>query len=147
MTPRAFFTRAIIGFLGLFAQLGPVASASAQEHPVKRVASIVSVAVEEYGKGVDDQGRLISAMEYQEAVDFLHDARAAAERLPGPRAVAARAILDSIIAAVIAKKPRQELTELERRFSRALGSEAALELPKQAVDVAEGRMLYEKTCA
>ena len=147
MTPRAFFTYAIIGCLGLLAQLGPVASASAQEHPVKRVASIVSVAVEEYGKGVDEQGRLISAMEYQEAVDFLRDARTAAERLPGPRAVAARAILDSIIAAVIAKKPRQELTELERRFSRALGSEAALELPRQAVDVAEGRMLYEKSCA
>jgi hypothetical protein len=26
---------------------------SAQEHPVRRVANIVSVAVEEYGKGVD----------------------------------------------------------------------------------------------
>ena len=40
------------------------------------MANIVSVAVEEYGKGVDAQGRLISADEYQEAVDFLKDARA-----------------------------------------------------------------------
>ena len=30
--------------------------ASAQEHPARRVANIVSVAVEEYGKAVDDQG-------------------------------------------------------------------------------------------
>ena len=56
---------------------------AAQEHPVRRVANIVSVAVEEYGKGVDDKGRLTSATEYQEARDFLADAVVQAARLPG----------------------------------------------------------------
>ena len=85
---------------------------SAQEHPVRRVANIVSVAVEEYGKGVDEHGRLTSAMEYQEAVEFLADARVQATRLSGDRATAARAILDSIIAAVSKRVPPSQLKAL-----------------------------------
>jgi high-affinity iron transporter len=119
----------------------------AQEHPVKRVANIVSVALEEYGKGIDERGRLISGQEYQEAVDFLQDARRAAERLPGPRGDSARVLLDSIVAAVAAKRPPAMLAVLNRRFASALGSEAALELPKGAIDVAAGRAIYAKTCA
>jgi high-affinity iron transporter len=120
---------------------------AAQEHPVRRVANIVSVAVEEYGKGVDDRGRLISSVEYQEAADFLADARSQAARLPGDRAATARAILDSIVIAVAARRPFTEVKAMEQRFAAALGSEAALELPKKAIDVAEGRRLYEQTCA
>ena len=60
-----------------------------EQNPVQRVANIVSVAVEEYRKGVDDKGRLISSDEYQEAVGFLSDARDAAARLPGDRTVVA----------------------------------------------------------
>lgn len=119
----------------------------AQEHPVRRVANIVNVAVEEYGKGVDAHGRLISSIEYQEATDFLNDARAQAARLPGDRAVTARAILDSIIAAVSDKKPPEQVKGLEQRFAAALGSEAALELPRKAIDLAQGRQLYERSCA
>ena len=59
--------------------------ASAQEHPARRAANIVSVAVEEYSKAVDARGRLISAQEYQETNDFLVDAKRAAERLSGDR--------------------------------------------------------------
>src|SRR3954462_6659326 len=105
------FRRAALVFFGCF--LGP--EASAQEHPVRRVANIVSVAVEEYGKGVDERGRLISSQEYQEAVEFLADARQVADRLPGADAHAARLVLDSIAAAVAAKRPPSELHELERR--------------------------------
>jgi high-affinity iron transporter len=119
----------------------------AQEHPVKRVANIVSVAIEEYGKGIDDHGRTISVDEYREAVDFLQDARSAAERLPGPRASAARAVLDSIIAAVAAKQPPKTVAALEKRFAAALGSDAALELPKTAVDLAQGATIYGQSCA
>ncbi|MEP6493171.1 MAG: FTR1 family protein [bacterium] len=119
----------------------------AQEHPIQRVANIVSVAVEEYGKGVDDKGRLISADEYQEAVEFLNDARLAASRLPGDRAVAARAILDSIVAAVTAKQPPARLAVLNQRFAAALGSEAALDMPTKALDLADGRKIYQATCA
>jgi high-affinity iron transporter len=120
---------------------------SAQEHPVRRLANIVNVAVEEYGKGVDARGRLISDIEYREAADFLADAQTQAARLPGDRAIAARVILDSIVAAVANRTPPDDVKALELRFAAALGSEAALELPRQAIDLAQGRRLYEQSCA
>src|SRR5438876_8184628 len=86
---------------------------TAQEHPVRRVANIVSVAVEEYAKGVDAHGRLISDIEYHEASDFLADARAQATRLPGDRAATARILLDSIIAAVSNRQPPEQVKALE----------------------------------
>jgi high-affinity iron transporter len=124
-----------------------VSTATAQEHPVRRVANIVSVAVEEYARGVDARGKLISQIEYQEATDFLADARAQAARLPGDRATAALAILDSIVKAVADRKPPVDVKAIEQRFAAALGSEAALEMPTRIADLAEGRSLYEKSCA
>ncbi len=113
---------------------------------MRRMANIVSVAIEEYGKGVDAQGRLTSAAEYQEALDFLTDARKVAERLPGDRAAVARALLDSIAAAMQSKKAPAVLAQLDARFAEALGSEAALELPKGPPDIAEGQRLYQQNC-
>ncbi len=121
--------------------------ATAQEHPARRVASIVSVAVEEYSKAIDNQGRLVSAQEYAEANDFLADARTAAERLSGDNAAAARALLDSIAAAVRAKKTPAALDSLEARFAALLGNEAKLELPNKPLDLAEGRSVYVQSCA
>src|SRR5205085_2400944 len=91
-------------------------AADAQEHPMRRVANIVSVAVEEYARGVDGAGKLISQIEWQEATDFLADARAQAARLPGDRAVAALAILDSIVKAVADKRPPSDVKAIEQRF-------------------------------
>jgi high-affinity iron transporter len=119
----------------------------AQESPARRVANIVSVAVEEYRKGVDENGRLISRDEYAEAVDFLKDARATASRLSGDRIGTATTLLDSIMAAIQAKKPPSALAELNQRFAAALGSEAALELPRKPIDLAEGARLYSTSCA
>jgi high-affinity iron transporter len=130
--------------------LGTLLTASpalAQEHPARRVANIVSVAVQEYAKAVDSQGRLISAQEYQEANDFLTDARKAAERLSGDNAVAARALLDSVAAAVSAKRPPAILDSLEKRFAAILGNEAKLELPSQPLDLADGKAIYQRSCA
>ena len=140
----------ITTFLNRFALLSALCAAQtavAQEHPARRVASIVSVAVEEYGKAVDAQGRLISAQEFQETNDFLADARKAAERLSGDNAAAARALLDSVADAVRAKRPPASLDSLEQRFAAILGSEAKLELPSQPLDVADGRAIYQRTCA
>jgi high-affinity iron transporter len=120
---------------------------AAQEHPVRRVANIVSVAVEEYARGIDAKGALISEIEYQEATEFLADARSQAARLPGERAATALAILDSIIVAVSRRIPPEQVKALEQRFAGALGSEAALELPTRAVDLAEGQALYAANCA
>jgi high-affinity iron transporter len=119
----------------------------AQEHPARRVATIVSVAVEEYGKAVDGHGKLISLQEYQETNDFLTDAKRAAERLSGETAVSARALLDSIAAAVAAKRPPAALDSLEARFADLLGNEAKLELPRRPLDLAEGRKIYEQSCS
>jgi high-affinity iron transporter len=119
----------------------------AQENPTRRVANVVSVAVEEYGKGVDARGRLISADEYQETIEFLRDAQLSVTRLPGDRVAQARILLDSIVAAVGRKEPPAVLAAIAKRFEVALGSDAQLELPNGPLDVAQGRQLYEQTCA
>src|SRR5215207_1663078 len=140
--------RANLGSVAAFVLAGLAPRLGAQqEHPVQRVANIVSVAVEEYKKGVDSSGRMVSADEYQEAVDFMRDARDAASRLSGARAIAARAILDTIATAMAARRPASELDPLGKRFAAALGSEAALELPTKPIDVAEGAKLYQANCA
>ena len=120
--------------------------ALAQEHPVRRVANIVSVAVEEYGRGVDGKGQLTSAAEYQEATGFLADALAQAARLPGDRALS-RLLLDSLVAAVEAKRPPEFVKAIEQRFAASLGSEGVLEQPTKAINLTEGGALYAKTCA
>ncbi len=142
MNFRAKLGRAV----AVFALVGLPSRMHAQERPAQRVANIVSVAVEEYGKGIDDKGRLISQDEYQEAVGFLNDARSAASRLPGDRTAVARALLDSIIAAVKAKEAPSVLEPLGKRFAAAMGSDAALELPRTRLDVSEGKRLYQANC-
>ena len=121
--------------------------ASAQEHPARRAANVVSVAVEEYAKAVDARGRLISAQEYQETNEFLVDAKRAADRLSGATALPARALLDSITGAVVAKRPPASVDSLEQRFAAVLGNEAKLELPASALNLAEGKAIFDKSCA
>src|SRR5690349_18604155 len=118
--------------------IGVVPSLGAQEGPAKRLSSIVGVAVEEYGKGIDADGRLTSQDEYDEAVSFLKDAKEVAARLSGARASATQSALDSLIAAVTARRPPRDLGPLRQRFNAALGSEGALDLPSKAIDLAEG---------
>ena len=119
----------------------------AQEHPARRLSSIVGVAVEEYSKGIDASGKLTSELEYQEAVDFLLDARGVAERLSGDRAPVVRLLVDSLRSVVAAKRPPAEVLELHQRFVTALGNEGALELPSRPLNVAAGRTLYAQSCA
>src|SRR5688572_14772009 len=145
--PSAMRIPTILTRFLLLAACVVAAPAAAQEHPARRVANIVSVAVEEYGKGVDAQGKLVSTQEYQEAVDFLVDARRAADRLSGSNAAPARALIDSLAAAVAAKRPRGTVASLASRFAATLGNEAKLELPKAALDLAEGKAIYERSCA
>src|SRR5687767_1635190 len=98
-------------FVGAFAALflfGATPAVRAQEGPAKRLSSIVGVAVEEYGKAIDASGKLISDIEYEEAVSFLTDAKDVAARLSGARVAAVQAILDSLTIAVVTKRPPQE---------------------------------------
>ena len=143
MKSRAVFTVAIAALVAL----AVTTSLHAQEGPAKRLSSIVGVAVEEYGKAIDANGRLVSDIEYEEAVSFLKDAREVAARLSGARASAVQAVLDSLTAAVVAKRPPKDLAALHQRFSAALGTEGALDLPTKAINVAEGQAIYERNCA
>jgi high-affinity iron transporter len=123
----------------------PIAVQS-QENSAKRLSSIVSVAVEEYRKAVDDRGNVISAEEYAETTSFLHDARAIAARLKGYNAPPSQAVLDTLIAAVKARRPPQEIQLVEARFRGALGVAGAMDLPSGPLDTARGHALYTSNC-
>lgn len=131
--------------LGLLATVA--APGMSQERPAKRLASIVGVAVEEYAKAIDPQGKLVSDMEYEEAVSFLADAREVAQRLSGDKALQAQALLDSLSALVKAKRPPADLDALHGRFMTSLGADAALDLPTRPIDLDAGRAIYTQHCA
>jgi len=139
------------GFAGILALLATgtalAGPAAAQDHPARRLSNIVAVAVEEYAKGVDEQGKVLLEVEYQEAVDFLADARTVAGRLSGASAATARTALDSLTAAVRERRSPAAVTALHATFVQALGSDGALELPSRTVSIASGRRLYAANCA
>ncbi len=139
MTVRTFFGGIALSLVAI--------SLPAQEHPAKRLANIVGVAIEEYGKAVDERGRLLSDLEYQEANDFLADATGVAKRLAGADAARAAAILDTIVVAVRERRAPTTVSALHSRFTEALGRDGALDLPAQPLDIANGRALYAANCA
>ena len=134
-------------FLASVALLSGSSAAQAQEHPAKRLSSIVGVAVDEYGKAVAPDGRLLSDVEFREAIDFLKDAADVAMRLPGARGDSVRALVDSLIQAVGARRSPTEIAALHARFSAALGTDGVLELPIRAIDMAEGGRIFAASCA
>ncbi len=126
---------------------GISAAAQAQENPAKRLSSIVSVAIEEYGKAIDDNGRLVSELEYTETTSFLQDAREVAKRLRGYNAQSSQALLDTLAEAVRAKRAPREVKLIQARFNGALGAAGALDLPSAPLDATIGRALYTTNCA
>jgi high-affinity iron transporter len=123
------------------------ARAHAQEAPAKRLASVVGVAVDEYGKGVDAQGRITLQLEYDEAVAFLGDARAIADRVADNRKAALGALVDTMRAAVTARVAPAELNQIHARLVALLGPDAALDYPTEPVDLAVGQKIYGARCA
>lgn len=119
----------------------------AQEAPAKRLGSIVGVAVEEYAKAVDGKGRLVSAVELDEATGFLKDAQEVAKRLISPDAAATRALLDSLAASAARRAAPADLRVLHARFTVSLGAAGALDRPTRMIDVAEGKSLFVAHCA
>lgn len=138
-----FRRRIACSILSLFA----ATNLAAQENPAKRLASIVGVAVEEYAKAIDENGKLISKDEYDETSGFLTDARQVAARLNGYNAPTVQAILDSLIVAVRDRKPPSTARQLHQRFSTALGTAGAMDLPKLPMDTAEGHRLFAGSCS
>ncbi len=136
----------LLAMLLTFALVAPRAG-SAQANPGKRLAGIVAVAVDEYGKGVDERGRITSTTEYDEAVSFLGDAKEVSGRLTGGHTALVRALVDTLSAAVRAKVPPTALALIHGRLVAALGTDAALDMPTRRVDLAEGRSLFMRNCA
>ena len=118
-----------------------------QEPPAKRLAAIVSVAVAEYSKGIDAEGRIIAASELDEAAGFLRDAKDVAQRLVAPNAASARLLLDSLAAAAARHAKPAELNALSKKFAAALGAAGALDLPTFLPDVLSGKQLFVQFCA
>ena len=119
----------------------------AQENPAKRLSSIVGVAVEEYAKAVDQSGQLISQDEYDETSGFLADAKQVGTRLNGYDAALTRALIDTLIASVAAKRPPAAVKDIHRRFLASLGAAGAMDLPKGLLDTAAGHALFTNGCA
>jgi len=124
-----------------------VTKLAAQENPAKRLSSIVGVAVEEYAKAVDENGKLISKDEYDETFGFLTDAKQVAARLTGYEAPTTRAILDSLTDAVASRKPPSTVKDLHRLFAASLGTAGAMDLPKGPLSFDEGHRLFSTNCA
>jgi high-affinity iron transporter len=120
---------------------------AAQENSAKRLSSIVSVAIEEYGKAFDSRGKLVSQLEYDETTSFLEDARIVAGRLRGYNAPATQAVLDTLIDAVNRKLPPGDVRLIHARFTGALGAAGAMDLPTGPLDTARGHTLYTQNCA
>lgn len=131
----------------LLSSLLAATALSAQDNSAKRVSSIVSVAVEEYAKAIDERGKLISVDEYRETTGFLADAREIAARLPGYQAPLVRALLDTMIGVAVIKRPPAEMRSVHQRFLSALGSAGAMDLPTGPLDTAAGRALFTSSCA
>ena len=129
-------------FLAAFASAG-----SAQENSAKRLSSIVSVAVEEYGKAIDARGKLISEDEYAETSGFLEDARGVAQRLQGYNAPLTQAVLDTLILSVKNRVPPADLRLVQARFNGALGAAGALDMPSAPLDTARGHALFSQNCS
>ena len=135
------------GLAALFFLAAFAGSGAAQENSAKRLSSIVSVAVEEYGKAVDSDGKLISRDEYDETTGFLQDARTVATRLKGYNAPLTQAILDTLIIAVNKRIPPADIRLIHARFNGALGTAGAMDLPTAPLDTARGHQLYTQNCA
>ncbi len=133
------------GWLAVAALISPQ-QLHAQEPPAKRLSAIVGVAVEEYSKGVDPNGKIIAATELDEVAGFLKDAKEVANRLTSPNAAAVRLVLDSLMAAADRRVTPSELAKIHGKFVLALGVEGALDLPSRAVDLARGKSIFEQDC-
>lgn len=135
-------------FCGIaLASLGLATAAHAQDSRVQRLASIVSVALEEYRLGVDSVGRVIAPTEISEARGFLTDARDAAAQLTDARFNGVRAIVDSIADAVEHARATPVVDALYERFIVALGPDAEVPMPSRGLDAAAGHALFSENCA
>lgn len=115
----------------------------------RRLASITSIAVDEYALGVD-AGRVIKQDEFAEATLFLQQAHDIAQQLPEPARASAVATVDRLAAAAQHHEApdalQKDVTFLRSELERTLG--ASLDpMPSAPPSLARGRRLFGEMCA
>ncbi len=129
----------------------PASRVAAQGTPdlARRVADIASLALNEYQLGVE-RGRVTNPAEVEEARLFLEEARRSAGRLPPEAMAPAVALLDTLIAGVVAHQPVEQLhprvAALRAHLAQVLGVNLD-PLPTGAPRLARGGALYAERCA
>src|ERR1035437_3100127 len=105
------FRRTLHGWLVAAALMSPRLQ-GAQEPPAKRLSAIVGVAVEEYAKGVDANGKIIASSELDEVTGFLEHAKGAPIRRPPGTPPGVRLVPDPRRAAAEGRVTPSELARI-----------------------------------
>ncbi|MBI4421150.1 MAG: c-type cytochrome, partial [Gemmatimonadetes bacterium] len=128
------------------------ASATAQQGDVaaaRRIATITSVAIDEYALGVDDNGRVVSPAEVEEAESFLEEARRSSAALaPSLRDVTVPA-LGQLLEGVKAHRPVGELRAILSGWRSALERAVGVALdpmPSASPTLARGAEVFREHC-
>lgn len=129
--------------------LQPLAAQDTVAPIARRVASMATLAAQEYRLGVQD-GRIVLAPEVEEAVLFLGEARSIAGQLPPAAGRALVEGLDGVLAMIEAVDPADSIsTRIQAvldRLARELG--VSLEdIPSEPPLLTRGAELYQQQCA
>lgn len=116
---------------------------------VRRIASTVLLAAQEYGLGVSG-GKVVQEAEVEEARLFLTEAGRSASQLPDSVARGARADLDLMLAMVRRVAPPESVTAAAGRLVNGLAGHFGMvldEVPAQTPALAQGASVYQMQCA
>lgn len=125
------------------------AQAPDQAAVVRRIASTVQIAAQEYALGVD-QGKVVQAAEVEEARLFLTEAARSVGQLPAPSSEELRVALERMLALVKGVAPAESVTAAANGFVTDLAQQFGItldEIPAQAPAIARGASVYQAQCA
>lgn len=114
----------------------------------RRVADVVSIAIDEYGAGVV-AGKVVSEGELREARLFLDEARQSAALLPADTREEVLRYLDSLGSGFSSLRPKAEMSESLGGLRDLLEGDLGLTLdvmPERAPSLARGETLYRRYC-
>jgi high-affinity iron transporter len=125
------------------------AQAPDQAAVVRRIASTVQIAAQEYALGVD-QGKVVQAAEVEEARLFLTEAARSVGQLPATSSEELRVALERMLALVKGVAPAESVTAAANGFVTDLAQQFGItldEIPAQAPAIARGASVYQAQCA
>lgn len=116
---------------------------------VRRIASTVQLAAQEYGLGVSN-GKIVLDAEVEEARLFLTEAGRAAGQLPDTSGVATRREIERMLQLVQRVAPPESVTAAANSLVHGLASRFQVvldEIPAQAPGLARGASVYQVQCS